>query len=66
MNVLYHRGKSNVVDVALNRLYIGGVVPIEKEKKELVKDVHRLALLGLCVIVLSGSKSSFLAKVKEK
>lgn len=66
MNVLYHRGKANVVDVALNRLYIGGVVPIEKEKKELVKDVHRLALLGLCVIVLSGSKSSFLAKVKEK
>ena len=47
---------------------------VEEERKELVKDVHRLARLGVhfttisngCVIVYNGEESSVVVKVKEK
>ncbi|WMV38352.1 hypothetical protein MTR67_031737 [Solanum verrucosum] len=38
--------KANVVVDALSRLSIGGVAHVEDEKKELVRDVHKLARLG--------------------
>ncbi|WMV37791.1 hypothetical protein MTR67_031176, partial [Solanum verrucosum] len=47
MNVLYNSGKANVVDDALSRLLMGSVAHVEEERKELEKDVHRLALLGI-------------------
>ncbi|WMV19302.1 hypothetical protein MTR67_012687 [Solanum verrucosum] len=58
----------------LSRLSMGSVAYVEKEKKELVKDVHRLARLGVYimnisdtgVIIRSGSESSLVAEVKEK
>ena len=43
MSVHYHHGKANVVANSLCRLSIGSVDHVEKEIKELVKDVHRLA-----------------------
>ncbi|KAH0716802.1 hypothetical protein KY285_012833 [Solanum tuberosum] len=60
MNVLYHPSKANVAANALSRLSMGSVAHVEKERKELEKDVHRLARLG------NGSKSSLVAEVKEK
>jgi len=43
MSVLYHPDKANVVVNALSRFSIGSVAHVEDEKKELVRDVHRLA-----------------------
>ncbi|KAH0709388.1 hypothetical protein KY284_010815 [Solanum tuberosum] len=56
MSVLYHPGKANVVADPLSRLSMGSVAHVEDEKKELVRDVHRLA----------RSESSFVADVKSK
>ena len=47
---------------------------LEEERKELVKDVHRLARLGVCfmsisdnnVTVQNGAESSLVVEVKEK
>jgi len=72
--VLYHPGKANIVGDALNMLSMGSVAHIEEERKELAKDVHQLARLGVCltdtsysgVIVQNGSKSSLVVAVKEK
>ncbi|KAH0644897.1 hypothetical protein KY284_032781 [Solanum tuberosum] len=47
MSVHYHPGKANVVADALSRLSMGSVAHVEEEKRELVKDVHKLARLGL-------------------
>ncbi|WMV18455.1 hypothetical protein MTR67_011840, partial [Solanum verrucosum] len=66
--------KANVVEDDLSRLSMGSVAHIEEERKELARDVHRLARLGVrCmsisdggVIVQNGAKSSLVAEVKEK
>ena len=47
MSVLYHHGKANVVADALSRMSMGSVSHLNKAKKYLVKDVHRLARLGV-------------------
>ncbi|WMV33403.1 hypothetical protein MTR67_026788, partial [Solanum verrucosum] len=47
MIVLYHPGKANVVVDALSRLSMSSVTHIEEENKELDRDVHRLARLGV-------------------
>ena len=47
ISVHYHPCKVNVVADSLSRLSMGSVVQIEEERKELVKDVHRLARLGV-------------------
>ena len=46
MNFHYHRIKANVIADALSRMSMGITTHIEDEKKELAKDVHRLARLG--------------------
>ena len=43
MSVLYHPEKSNMVADALSRMSMGSVAHVANGKKELVKDVHRLA-----------------------
>ncbi|KAH0647574.1 hypothetical protein KY285_032822 [Solanum tuberosum] len=71
MNVLYHPGKANVVADALSRLFMGSIAHVEEERKELAKDVHRLALLGICLMSISdggvtvqnGSESSLVAEI---
>ncbi|WMV58373.1 hypothetical protein MTR67_051758 [Solanum verrucosum] len=74
MSVHYHPGKENVVAYALSRLSMGSVTHVEEERKELAKDGHILARLGVLlmrildsgVIVQNGSESSSVAEVKEK
>ena len=74
MSVHYHSGKENVVADSLNRLSMVSVAHVEKEKMDLMKDVHRLARLGVRlmsksdrgVTVHNGSKSSLVVEVKEK
>ena len=55
MSVHYHPGKENLVVDALSRLFMGSVAHVEKERKELVQDVHELARLGVCLICISDS-----------
>ena len=43
MSVHYHPGKVNVVVDSLSRLSMGSVAHVVEEKKELVRDVHKLA-----------------------
>ena len=74
MSVLYHPGKANVVADALSRLSMNSVSNVEDEKKELVRDVHRLTRLGVhlvdsndgSVTIQNGSESSLLEDVKAK
>ncbi|KAH0682737.1 hypothetical protein KY285_020250 [Solanum tuberosum] len=74
MSVHYHPGKANVVADALSRLSMGSVAHVEEERKELAKDVHRLARLGVRlmsisdggVMVQNGAESSLVVEVKEK
>ena len=74
MSVHYHSGKANVTEDALSRLSMSSVAHVEEKRKDLVKDVHRLARLGVRlmsisdndVIVQNGSESSFVVEVKEK
>ena len=47
MNVHYNAVKANVVVDALSRLTMGSTTLIDDGKKELGKDVHRLARLGV-------------------
>src|SRR5688500_17900104 len=49
-SVLYHPGKANVVAEALSRLSIGSMSHVEDCNKELVRDVHRLAHLGVRLV----------------
>ena len=47
MSILHHPGKVNVVADALSRMTMGSVSQIDEAKKDLVKDIHRLARLGV-------------------
>lgn len=47
MSVLYHPGKANAVLDGLCRINMGSVSNLEKAKKDLLKDVHRLAHFGV-------------------
>ena len=47
MNVLYHQGKANVVSNFLTYMTMVSFSHVEEDKKDLVKDVHRLARFGL-------------------
>ncbi|WMV13735.1 hypothetical protein MTR67_007120 [Solanum verrucosum] len=70
----YHPGKANVIVDALSKLSMGSVAHVEEERKELAKDVHRLAYLGVRLMSISdgdvkvqnGSESSLVVEVKEK
>ena len=74
ISVHYHPCKENVVEDALSRLSMGSVAHVEEEMKELEKDVHRLARLGVRhmrisdsgVRVKNGAEFSSVVEVKEK
>ena len=55
MSVNYHQGKANVVADALSRLSMGSVVHVKEKRKDLVKDVHRLARLGVRLMSILDS-----------
>ncbi|WMV29361.1 hypothetical protein MTR67_022746 [Solanum verrucosum] len=73
MSVIYHPEKVNVVVDALNQLSMGSVSHVEDDKNELVRDVHRLAQLGVRlvgsneggVVVHNCLESSFVSDVKS-
>ena len=73
MSVLYYPGKGNVIADALCRLFMGSVSHVEEEMNELVKDVHRLAHLGVRIMsiphsgvtVQNGAESSLVVEVKK-
>ncbi|XP_069150528.1 uncharacterized protein [Solanum lycopersicum] len=73
MNVHYHPGKANVVADALSRMGMGSTAHVEDEKKELVKEVHRLARLGVRLVdstsggvsVHPSFESSLIVEVKK-
>ena len=74
MSVLYHPGKANVVVDALSCMTMGSVSHIEEDKKDLEKDVHSLARLGLKLddspsggfMVHHNTKTSLVVEVKSK
>ena len=74
MSVHYNPSKVNVVEASLSRLSMGSLVHVEKKRKELVKDVQRLAHLGVRLMSLSdngvtvqnGAEYSLVVEVKEK
>ena len=74
MNVLYHPGKADVVVDALIHMTMGSVSHVEEAKKDLVRDVHRMARLGVrledspdgCFMVHHNSESSLVVEVNSK
>ena len=73
MNVHYHQGKANFVVDALSRMSMGSTTHVENEKKELVKDIHRLARRGVPLVystsggvsVHPSSESSLVVEVRR-
>ena len=55
MSVHYHPEKANVVADALIRLSMRNIAHVKDKRKELVKDVHRLARLGVRLMSISDS-----------
>ena len=51
----YHSGKANVVKDAFSRLSMGSVAHVEDKKMELVKDVHRIYRLEVCLMSISDN-----------
>ena len=73
MNVHYYPGKANIVVDALRRMSMGSIAHIVDENKELFKDVHRQARLGVPFVdstsggvsVHPSSESSLVVEVKQ-
>ena len=74
MSVLYHLSKVNKVAGSLCRMTMGSASHVQEDKKDLVKDVHRLSPLGVKLedspnggfMVHNNSKSSLVVEVKSK
>lgn len=74
ISIFYHLGKAKIVTDALCRKYMGSVVYIEDERKELAKEVQRLARLGVQieknnkgeVNIQNRATSSLVVEVNEK
>ena len=73
MSVHYHPGNANVVVDALSRWSMGSTTHIDHGKKKLVKDVHKLARMGVRLMestsggvsVYPSSESSLVVEVKK-
>ena len=74
MSVLFHPGKANVVACALVHMNIGSISNVDEANKDLIKDINKLARLGVRLedsindsfIVNHNSKSSLRVEVKPK
>ncbi|XP_070046763.1 uncharacterized protein [Nicotiana tomentosiformis] len=68
------KGKANVVADALRRRSLGSLAHVEVEKRQLAREIHQLACLGVRlvdsddsgVVLKNTAKSSLIAKVKER
>ena len=73
MNLHYYPGKDIVVDDSLSRMSMGSTTHDKDEKKELEKEVHILARLGVQFVdstswgvsVHPSSESSFVLKLRR-
>ena len=73
MNCHYHQRNAYIVDDALSSRRMGSTTDIEDEKKELAKDIHRLARLGVRLVnstsgdvsVHPSSEPSLVVEVKK-
>ena len=73
ISVHYHLEKVNVLANSLSRLSMGSTTLVDDEKKELVKDVHRLSRLSVWLIDSTSGyvsihptyESSLVVKVKK-
>ena len=50
MCIFYHPCKDDIVVDALNWLSIGRTAHVKEEKRDILKDVHRLACLGVRLV----------------
>ena len=74
INVLYQPGEANVVADALSCLSMGSLFHVEESKRNLVKDVCRLACLGIWIedssiggaVVQHNSESSLVVDLNSK
>ena len=74
MSLYDHPGKANVVFVALSRLSMGSLAHVDKEKQELMKDIHHLANLRFFpldskdggIFVQKVAQSSLGVEIREK
>ena len=74
MSILYLPDKANVVVDVLSKLYMGSTYHVEEEKRELDKDVHRFARVGVKImdfieegiVVTNEAESLLVSEVKEK
>ncbi|XP_070013793.1 uncharacterized protein [Nicotiana sylvestris] len=74
VSILYHLGKVNVVADALRRQSMDSLAHIEAEKRQLTREIHQLAYLGVRlvdsgnggVVLQNSAKSSLIAEVKER
>ncbi|XP_070052677.1 uncharacterized protein [Nicotiana tomentosiformis] len=74
VNILYHLGKANVAADALNHRSMGSLAHVEAEKRQLTREIHQLACLGVrlvdsddgVVVLQNTAKSSLIAEVKER
>ena len=65
MSVLYHPRNANVVADAQSLKTVGNVSHIDKAKKDLVKDLHRLATLGVDWKILRMAFSWFITSMSN-
>ena len=73
MSILHNPGKANVVYDDINMLSIGSITHVEEEKRELAKDMHIHAYLGVRfmdstlvgIVETNGYESSLVLEVKE-
>ncbi|XP_075111388.1 uncharacterized protein LOC142181771 [Nicotiana tabacum] len=73
VDILYHPRKANVVADALSRRSMGILAHVEEDKRTMMKEVHRLANLGVRlldsedggVVLQNRAESSLVAEAKE-
>ncbi|XP_070015506.1 uncharacterized protein [Nicotiana sylvestris] len=71
---LLEKGKANVIADALSRRSMGSLAHVEAEKRQLTREIHQLAYLGVRlvesgnggVVLQNTAKSSLKAEVKER
>ncbi|XP_070034836.1 uncharacterized protein [Nicotiana tomentosiformis] len=71
---LVEKGKANVVADALSHRSMGSLAHVESEKRQLTREIHQLACLGVRlvdsynggVVFQNTAKSSLIAEVKER
>ena len=65
VNVHYHLGKDNVVADALSRMSMGSTTHVEDDKKEWVKDIHRLDRVGVQLVDSTSGVFQFILVLNQ-